>query len=78
MSSMRKGLPKNKMTDNDGGENERMRKRRLKTEVITITNVEHAVGTVSAALTLIYGHMLKHITRNGFEEGRRFRGKVYG
>lgn len=36
------------MTGDDGGDDYGMRKRRLKTEVVTITNLDHAVGIANA------------------------------
>lgn len=44
----RRGLPSTKMTDDDGGTEELIRRRRQKTEVVTIKDMEHAVGTAIA------------------------------
>lgn len=50
-SSMKMGLPTYEMSDIDSEEDDRMRKRRRRSQILSIANVTHAVGTSSASFT---------------------------
>lgn len=74
----RRGIRKQEMTGDKGRDDNGMRRRTQKTEVLKITNVAHAVGTASAACTSVCAAISGYIATKSFEEERRFRGKVHG